>query len=178
MCGEHPILPDTAEPTAGSSPHVRGTLVHSPVEVHLLGIIPACAGNTTFAFPAVVPVRDHPRMCGEHQPLQGTARLQRGSSPHVRGTQAAYRLHGNSHGIIPACAGNTVFLYPKSSPIRDHPRMCGEHVTKQELHALRPGSSPHVRGTHRPTFRTISRVGIIPACAGNTTPCCDLTLSL
>ena len=46
MCGEHPVTTPVGETEAGSSPHVRGT---QPVPADLdalVGIIPACAGNT------------------------------------------------------------------------------------------------------------------------------------
>ena len=46
MCGEHqPAQPLRCE-RQGSSPHVRGTLFHLNHSPLLLGIIPACAGNT------------------------------------------------------------------------------------------------------------------------------------
>ena len=46
--------------------------------------------------------------------------------------------------------------------------MCGEHLLASPLFALRPGSSPHVRGTPQSPVRTCASAGIIPACAGNT----------
>ena len=46
--------------------------------------------------------------------------------------------------------------------------MCGEH-TGSKRHASNPtGSSPHVRGARRPSWRRCRRRGIIPACAGST----------
>ena len=66
VCGEHPIFPVTADPTAGSSPRMRGTPLSHLLAAHVLGIIPAYAGNT---FECDMPIglnRDHPRVCGEH----------------------------------------------------------------------------------------------------------------
>ena len=71
-------------------------------------------------------------------------------------------------GIIPACAGNTAYQWTTRRLARDHPRMCGEHMSDEIVKFSNQGSSPHVRGTpakqgaRRPFF------GIIPACAGNT----------
>ena len=54
------------------------------------------------------------------------------------------------------------------SCLRDHPRVCGEHLSSSSLSIARRGSSPRVRGTLW-YFVTKSRAsGIIPACAGNT----------
>ena len=51
--------------------------------------------------------------------------------------------------------------------VRDHPRMCGEHLLLR-LDGFGEGSSPHVRGAHLPLQRRLSTHGIIPACAGST----------
>ena len=156
--------------------------------------------------------RDHPRIRGEHrqvaaQPtrpagiipayagstiegIDATSKFL-GSSPHTRGTPSADRRSCRARGdhprirgehaadgadvaveggIIPACAGNT--------------------ATWRLKLALRPGSSPHTRGTPRPRRLTrnprrdhprirgehvlahhaaVLALGIIPAYAGNTT---------
>ena len=46
--------------------------------------------------------------------------------------------------------------------------MCGEHTLWLLTISLPEGSSPHVRGTPRPSPASADRRGIIPACAGNT----------
>ena len=51
---------------------------------------------------------------------------------------------------------------------RDHPRICGEHI-QNNFHRLSGwGSSPHMRGTLVARLYQHSRIGIIPAYAGNT----------
>ena len=71
-------------------------------------------------------------------------------------------------GIIPACAGSTRFPCLHHGRAGDHPRMCGEHfVPGSPLGPLR-GSSPHVRGALVRLLTVVSKVGIIPACAGST----------
>ena len=148
MCGEHPW---------------RGR----PAGV-CAGIIPACAGNTLGAGDVRLEKGDHPRMCGEHTWLIGVAPSETGSSPHVRGTLPRRPPRVPRRGIIPACAGNTWADGSTSSNLRDHPRMCGEHVTAARIVCIFAGSSPHVRGTPYRPFGSIRVRGIIPACAGNT----------
>ena len=92
--------------------------------------------------------RDHPRMCGEHDGSKTCTINDVGSSPHVRGAHhdtGDGRLRG---GIIPACAGSTISIVAALPLIRDHPRMCGEHVEAVICGVL--------------------DCGIIPACAGST----------
>ena len=66
-------------------------------------------------------------MCGEHWNIAVNRLFDRGSSPHVRGAQQGGRLNHSRNGIIPACAGSTIYAHNPWFPVRDHPRMCGEH---------------------------------------------------
>ena len=66
-------------------------------------------------------------MCGEHEIGMRYLSATTGSSPHVRGAHADQGGADGFRGIIPACAGSTVFPSFGSSGRRDHPRMCGEH---------------------------------------------------
>ena len=78
------------------------------------------------------------------------------------------RGNDRTPGIIPAYAGNTLFLRASASAARDHPRVCGEHASGHVIIGQTAGSSPRMRGTriaHR-VFRVWR--GIIPAYAGNT----------
>ena len=113
-----------------------------------LRFIPARAGNTTATY------------IGEY--------VGNGSSPRVRGTPYQYDQAGGVVRFIPARAGNT-----RESPIQSrhgpvHPRACGEHDEVQDLHALRTGSSPRVRGTHSHRTSPAGDCRFIPARAGNT----------
>ena len=112
--------------------------------------------------------RDHPRVCGEHCCWFCWAFWSVGSSPRVRGTRALATVGALVSGIIPACAGNTDRRRSMCSVCRDHPRVCGEHRTRSRKLSSRPGSSPRVRGTHFAGRAAANRLGIIPACAGNT----------
>ena len=168
MCGEHPKTANSRYMSRGSSPHVRGALDSAGDFLGCVGIIPACAGSTPFWSLWETSCRDHPRMCGEHVWLRYGYYVQRGSSPHVRGAPRHSRPPQCQRGIIPACAGSTPTATSNSRGSRDHPRMCGEHMSIERLYCPSRGSSPHVRGAREVRrFRHLER-GIIPACAGST----------
>ena len=161
----------------GSSPRMRGTLDNHHVNVEHGGIIPAYAGNTVVCERLAAAAWDHPRVCGEHRTAVAERVENQGSSPRMRGTHAARVLPGHRPGIIPAYAGNT-YVYPRN-PLRrgDHPRVCGEHKGQAAIGPSPMGSSPRMRGTRAVRFRPSSRLGIIPAYAGNTSwPESKLTL--
>ena len=129
VCGEHSTSMMYGVACAGSSPRVRGTRrVHSRPH-GADGIIPACAGNTTHDRPGAWSRGDHPRVCGEHSRPASSASNPSGSSPRVRGTQANRGHEMNRNGIIPACAGNTIPAVWRVNCARDHPRVCGEHLS-------------------------------------------------
>ena len=107
-------------------------------------------------------------MRGEHRQYIRHAVVFSGSSPHARGTPVTVICRLSSLGIIPACAGNTREMYCETCPSWDHPRMRGEHAHDRRILAAIRGSSPHARGTLCCRFRLFGRLGIIPACAGNT----------
>ncbi len=152
----------------GSSPHARGT--HRPAgrTAAVARFIPACAGNTRGPEDDGRRQPVHPRMRGEHGRAQYRADLERGSSPHARGTLQAGRAAPNNDRFIPACAGNTAERHSASSQSTVHPRMRGEHFWPSHGTAPAGGSSPHARGTLAAFGRRIRRARFIPACAGNT----------
>ena len=127
MCGEHICANSTAIHSAGSSPHVRGAPQDYVSRYGHRGIIPACAGSTTFDSALSSVIEDHPRMCGEHTLTQQGIDVDTGSSPHVRGALATWNVTIRYSGIIPACAGSTKGRSESTDGIGDHPRMCGEH---------------------------------------------------
>ena len=130
-CGEHRARRFAIAVRLGSSPHMRGTPCR-PASPHSdVGIIPAHAGNTWVKKVCRCGNRDHPRTCGEHQPISQFVKKTLGSSPHMRGTLLPYNADVYLLRIIPAHAGNTA----------DNPAHLPGHW----------GSSPHMRGT--PFFR-------------------------
>ena len=168
MRGEHDLRGRAHDMDAGSSPHARGTLTNAGTKADSAGIIPACAGNTASASILRLNPRDHPRMRGEHEAGRVELTEAWGSSPHARGTLGRTASRIVAHGIIPACAGNTMRIRPVLLVMRDHPRMRGEHAGLARLRPVDEGSSPHARGTQDGREDATRSGGIIPACAGNT----------
>ena len=152
----------------GSSPPARGTPHQNKQPQQRKGIIPACAGNTGVLKGSTPSGGDHPRLRGEHAVGWTAFRFTSGSSPPARGTPQGSWQSQKSTGIIPACAGNTWRLSEMTKLIRDHPRLRGEHTTKNNNPNQERGSSPPARGTHSLKPDRRPRPGIIPACAGNT----------
>ena len=146
---------------------MRGTLFWHIWRTGDIGIIPACAGNIRSSTSLHFAFRDHPRVCGEHLALRSSRSFFPGSSPRVRGTFLSPLALSALIGIIPACAGNILSSSARACTLRDHPRVCGEHV-KFVLFAINGlGSSPRVRGTSEQSVAVDRLFGIIPACAGN-----------
>ena len=87
---------------------MRGTAVTFCVTVLIVGIIPACAGNSVKLIEMAERNGDHPRVCGEQEQLALVALHYGGSSPRVRGTVCILELSKPILGIIHACAGNSL----------------------------------------------------------------------
>ena len=66
----------------------------------------------------------------------------------MRGTLQLVNRLIRSQGIIPAHAGNTVYLAAEAPLVGDHPRACGEHYSSIGEELAEKGSSPRMRGTH------------------------------
>ena len=137
-----------------------------------LGIIPAGAGLTFLRWLRPVRARDHPRGCGAHCAAKSRKSELSGSSPRVRGSQAA-RAHGREpKGIIPAGAGLTTGSIFQMRKCRDHPRGCGAHDNLAHFTTCQSGSSPRVRGSPSLSHSPLHPAGIIPAGAGLTLSKC------
>ena len=65
----------------------------------------------------------------------------------MRGTVASLMKNFLKVGIIPACAGNSCAQRISLNLFGDHPRVCGEQVTRCQDRRTVVGSSPRVRGT-------------------------------
>ena len=152
----------------GSSPRMRGTRQPPDSPMISYGIIPAYAGNTGRCFLLSRLTRDHPRVCGEHYIINPKTPGTMGSSPRMRGTPDHHHVNVEHGGIIPAYAGNTFWIGIDMYFRGDHPRVCGEHLSRHGVTQDIAGSSPRMRGTPMaPAFHPPSQ-GIIPAYAGNT----------
>ena len=69
-----------------------------------------------------------------------------GSPPQVRGKPKLADSARAAVGITPAGAGKTTSLSTVIATVRDHPRRCGENMTKINVHISLLGSPPQVRG--------------------------------
>ena len=85
MRGEYPSARAFPRNTVGSPPHARG--IHKPQLKYdaILGITPACAGNTVKFSVPLSHLRDHPRMRGEYAICVIHICRIKGSPPHARG---------------------------------------------------------------------------------------------
>ena len=147
VCGEHKYGGPLPVLRQGSSPRMRGTPGTPTRQIAGRRIIPAYAGNTQIPPKRTQRGWDHPRVCGEHLHGLQDSHRGRGSSPRMRGTPVQEGGRVVAAGIIPAYAGNTSWHRSCSTATRDHPRVCGEHITATEDDHIIPGSSPRMRGT-------------------------------
>ena len=151
-CGANNALPDNPMSMYGSSPRVRGKPDQRRDPVRRERIIPARAGQTRWCREYRIPKPDHPRACG--------ANLSTSSNSN------------SSAWIIPARAGQTVWGGQRGASRADHPRACGANSSASAVTVTLPGSSPRVRGKQRASRQPDEHVRIIPARAGQTSPCC------
>ncbi len=153
---------------SGSSPRLRGALVHALARTEHLGIIPASAGSTSGYARNTSSRSDYPRVCGEHSRDLALTQQPLGSSPRLRGARRRQDGHLRGAGIIPASAGSTGASAPSCPSGRDHPRVCGEHKLESREQSCMAGSSPRLRGAREGDLGQRHRGGIIPASAGST----------
>ena len=171
--GEHGFTAFTVKISLGSPPHTRGTRylviqLWSPA-----GITPAYAGNTASVQLSLSNTQDHPRLRGEHLPMQSAQVIHRGSPPLTRGTLKCYMLTVVSGRITPAYAGNTEATTLLIGASRDHPRLRGEHYKNKPFPKMKKGSPPLTRGTLSFSQSELKDYGITPAYAGNTNRWCE-----
>ena len=90
--------------------HAQGILLITGWQMPVLGITPACAGNTTNQHAAKGYSRDYPCMRREYliEPLG--ILIVPGLPLHAQGIHSITLLLCHSHGITPACAGNTKMI--------------------------------------------------------------------
>ena len=168
--GDHSFSAVTLSPSSGSSPHAWGPRERPERRGVPPGIISTRVGTTPARRAPGPTVRDHLHTRGDHPGSHSTQICSTGSSPHVRGPRPVPVDVHRLGRIIPACAGTTDCHQRTSVTVRDHPRMCGDHVASKEDSSLAKGSSPHVRGPLPGGVEVRFRLGIIPACAGTTPP--------
>ena len=168
VCGENRSASSRSRRAPGSSPRVRGKPAECPVVDALRGLIPACAGKTPVPVSARFLPGAHPRVCGENGVIFERENPAAGSSPRVRGKRLRRRHVGRTRRLIPACAGKTIAKLADQTPMRAHPRVCGENPPAAVIVSATAGSSPRVRGKRSRRSHRPPSAGLIPACAGKT----------
>ena len=111
----------------GSPPLARGILILSSLPSGILGITPACAGNTVVKQVADNMFEDHPRLRGEYMFQNSAYGNKWGSPPLARGILDTMGDIEFPIGITPACAGNTDAINGCDYVVGDHPRLRGEY---------------------------------------------------
>ena len=91
MCGEQTSSLLWRVTIDGSPPRVRGTDAVAVDAGRLVGITPACAGNSQSITATLTSTGDHPRVCGEQASATTGKATMTGSPPRVRGTGSASR---------------------------------------------------------------------------------------
>ncbi len=94
-----------------------------------------------------------------------------GSSPLTRGALGPGIPGSLGPGIIPAYAGSTPERSSPATALRDHPRLRGEHISRERHENSREGSSPLTRGALSLQTAMSWTARIIPAYAGSTFVC-------
>ena len=148
-CGGTILVAVCAVALKGLSPHVRGNRPARGCPFHLVGSIPARAGEPFSNRAPSCTTRVYPRTCG--------------------GTRGEAGRGRRSLGSIPARAGEPFVAHGSSSMRWVYPRTCGGTKSASGCRLLTVGLSPHVRGNPGGTVRWPRRGGSIPARAGE--PC-------
>ena len=167
-CGENPGNEEHRTRIRGSSPRVRGKLVHTSSCKSNSGLIPARAGKTLETRTELRKPRAHPRACGENRAFSSRLMRETGSSPRVRGKPTNLIRAGDLIGLIPARAGKTRRSNSGLRMHRAHPRACGENSYHPLNISEKVGSSPRVRGKLQVFTTSLPHGGLIPARAGKT----------
>ena len=158
-CGANLVQGEMVCDEFGSSPRVRGKLIHPTVHRQSRRIIPARAGQTCMV-PKQGRIRsDHPRACGANVDVRGEIVAAYGSSPRVRGKHRERVRLSKGRWIIPARAGQTCTLGAGWPRCPDHPRACGANSGVFTLSADISGSSPRVRGKPSDFMRKLLSAG-------------------
>ena len=166
LCGEKGRFGDSWCRHWGSPPPVRGKVYNELILGLSRRITPACAGKRKSFQSYSLPVKDHPRLCGEKSTHFASRTTVNGSPPPVRGKGRSGEKSKPLQRITPACAGKSVMDVLDELMDTDHPRLCGEKVSGCIARSLPVGSPPPVRGKASSPDARSTQMRITPACAG------------
>ena len=166
--GENTVGVEDTCLTTGSSPLTRGKPLRNRERRDQRRLIPAHAGKTHLHGSPCAGYRAHPRSRGENSAGSRTKSSRRGSSPLTRGKPLSLMMCISAFRLIPAHAGKTSRLRPRSGPVTAHPRSRGENGFRALSTASTRGSSPLTRGKRHPARTRRTEQRLIPAHAGKT----------
>ena len=166
VCGEKDKAAEKAQHLRGSPPRVRGKEKGRRDGCDHQRITPACAGKRRSDWIIRSIYWDHPRVCGEKLAAKAGSINGMGSPPRMRGKGNFHVVTHTKVGITPACAGKREVSTSTLLHLRDHPRMCGEKKTYEQVKSLPEGSPPHMRGKAYSKVKPDEYMGITPAYAG------------
>ncbi len=167
-CGDDTARDTAIEADKGPPPRVRGRPGGGGSRQTRSGTTPAGAGTTTTWSARTTAEGDHPRGCGDDPSPCRPSVLRAGSPPRVRGRHHVPGRQAQRGRTTPAGAGTTL-RRPRQGPLRpDHPRGCGDDVSKTRGSDVGVGPPPRVRGRHRAGHRHRGGQGTTPAGAGTT----------
>ena len=166
LCGEKSAGTFASAHANGSPPPMRGKVFTRTRFFPDIRITPAYAGKSQMILPAHLPVRDHPRLCGEKDRSYMQVSSGAGSPPPMRGKVLDRQIFPIICRITPAYAGKRFFDAGSVFSKRDHPRLCGEKPMPFCYVLVCQGSPPPMRGKVFDKFGIRRFEGITPAYAG------------
>ena len=167
-CGENAIQSIGFAFVFGSPPQVRGKPFERICVKGFIRITPAGAGKTKSKTNHHCDLQDHPRRCGENDTHPDPEKAKIGSPPQVRGKQFKLNQMRVLIWITPADAGKTMGNGARNHRQEDHPRGCGENISRRCPTGNAPTSPPRMRGKHQSNGLYYPLLGITPADAGKT----------
>ena len=147
-----------------------------PLHVHDR-VIPAPAGQPPGRTRRRPPTSGHPRTCGAARVQSSVRYSQGGSSPHLRGSRHPGAAARRRRRVIPAPAGQPRAGRASTPGGAGHPRTCGAAIGQPRVLPAGQGSSPHLRGSQRPSCWAGHVWRVIPAPAGQPSWGMDLARS-
>ena len=166
VCGEKMKCLKLSHRIRGSPPRMRGKACSDIPCSSSAGITPAYAGKRACTTMATTQAKDHPRVCGEKQPVPRRACSVCGSPPRMRGKGVKQSNRRIRMGITPAYAGKRILSSQTHRHSRDHPRVCGEKIRVASPRITQRGSPPRMRGKVPCVLFFGAGIGITPAYAG------------
>ena len=153
---------------------MRGKVDQQSMLCSCKGITPAYAGKSPLFQNVRQCIEDHPRLCGEKADTAQNLANSAGSPPPMRGKGFPYIITSTGSRITPAYAGKSESFNDILYTLRDHPRLCGEKLSRCDDLRSGVGSPPPMRGKVFSIAIIRIKTRITPAYAGKRRPCGDL----